>query len=70
MELVEIIAEQLRKALEARVLSQRQFAKILDVPQGTISSYCIGRSYPSVQMLVRMCDALGVSADYLLGRVD
>jgi transcriptional regulator with XRE-family HTH domain len=48
-------------------ITQTQLARKLGVTQRTVSDYEIGRSTPGPDMLARLCAALGVSADSLLG---
>ena len=51
-------------------LRQEELAEKIGVKKATISGYECGSKYPSVVTLNKMCDYLGVSADYLLGRTD
>lgn len=46
--------------------SQAQLAAILQISPSAMGMYEQGRREPSVQILVRMAGALGVSTDYLL----
>jgi len=66
----QIFVERLRDTLEKRGINQVQLGKILAIKGSTISSYSVGHCFPSPDNLVKICDALGVSADYLLGRQD
>lgn len=47
--------------------SQEHLAKLTGVAQGYISDLEGGKKMPSVEVLERLCDSLGGSADYLLG---
>jgi len=51
-------------------LSVSAFARILDMPQTTMSSYFNGLRKPSVELVERICVRCGVSADWLLGLSD
>ena len=48
-------------------LSQAELARRLKISPSAMGMYEQGRREPSVQILVRMAGALGVSTDYLLG---
>ena len=48
-------------------LSQEQFASTLNVKQYNVSDYEVGRSEPSIQLLVKIAKVLNVSIDELLG---
>ena len=50
--------------------SQRQVASDLGVSQALLSHYENGAREPKLEFVVRACDYYGVSADYILGRVD
>ena len=67
---MEILRTRLRKAREARKLSQSFLARCAGCGQEKISFYETGKSKPQYQTLVRLADALQVSIDYLLGRTD
>ncbi|MCK8607691.1 helix-turn-helix domain-containing protein [Apilactobacillus ozensis] len=47
-------------------LTQEQLANNLQVSRSTISSWETGRSYPDLEMIVRICDFFNVSLDYIL----
>ena len=42
----------------------------IGIPLSTYSNYEQGIREPSVAIIKRICDFYGISADYLLGRVD
>lgn len=52
---------------QARGLTQVQLASKLEVSQRAISRLETVAEYPTVPLLVAICDALGASADELLG---
>jgi transcriptional regulator with XRE-family HTH domain len=64
------IGERLKKAREAKGLTQSQLAKMLNVSDVTISRYENNTRSPDADMLRRLADILSVSADYLIGRTD
>lgn len=49
-------------------LSQVNIATKIGVAQETVSGYEIGRAYPTVENLIKLCDLFQVSADFLLDR--
>jgi len=67
---MEIFSTRLKAVLEKRGFSQRKFASVLDVDQTAVCKLCNGQRLPSVTMLLRICEFLDVSADYLLGLTD
>lgn len=63
METGEII-EKLRRE---RKMAQKELAAVLNVSVGTVSNYENGVHFPDLDMLHKLMDFFGVSADYLLG---
>ena len=58
-----------KAARKARGLTQQALADLLDVEQPTVQRWEAGAQGPkTIDLLVRLCDALDVSADALLGR--
>ena len=47
--------------------TQEMLAKRLGLSKSIVSAYETSLRYPSYEILVRVCDVYGVSADYLLG---
>lgn len=62
--------ENLRTIREKRNITQVSLSVSLGVAQETISGYESGKSYPSVDTLIKLANILHTSTDYLLGRVD
>jgi transcriptional regulator with XRE-family HTH domain len=52
----------------ARSINIIAFAKRIGVTRQHLSNVELGRSSPSLELLVRVAGELGVSVDYLLGR--
>jgi transcriptional regulator with XRE-family HTH domain len=50
-------------------MTQEELARKADVPTISVSHFETGHRFPNAESLRRLADALGVSADYLLGRV-
>ena len=65
-----IFAERLRRARDARGLSQSDVAKRSGLEPSAVSHFETGRRSPSFDNLKRLADALRVSTDYLLGRIE
>ena len=58
--------DRLKKLMHKRGVDIFTLSVRIDVPEGTISSWRIGKCYPQMYNLEKLCDALNVSADYLL----
>ena len=58
----------LKEILEERDIPQKVFAADLGMATSTLNNYAMERRQPDFDTLVRICDALGVTADYILGR--
>lgn len=61
--------ERLRAWRLKRGLTQEDLARKADVPTISVSHFETGHRFPNAESLRRLADALGVSTDYLLGRV-
>lgn len=62
----------LAEARRAAGLTQAQLGEGLggdgrDLQKATVSSWEVGASQPSAEQLRKLCERLGISADYLLG---
>ncbi len=64
------LATMLRRIRGDRHLTQEALAELADVSRVMIARYETGRVMPTVEILIRLADALDVSTDYLLGRSD
>lgn len=60
----------LRRARRAAEMTQEQLAVAARVDRGYISDLENDKQSPTVAMLFRLCDALGVRASELLARVE
>ena len=56
----------IRKAREDMGYTREKFAELLDVSVSYMAEVERGRTGISVKMLVKICDVLGLSADYVL----
>ncbi len=63
-----IFRKRLLEAREMRKLTQAQLAEKAGLPAAAISHFETGERKPSFENLVKLAEALSVSADYLLGR--
>ena len=58
----------LKEVRKAKCLTQDELAEKADISRVMVSRYESGTVIPTVDVLVRIADALDVSTDYLLGR--
>lgn len=65
---LEKFPERLRRAREVRGLTQAQLAEKIQRTYNVISNLERGVQVPSADQIVKLCDALRVPADWLLGR--
>lgn len=63
-----ILGYRLRELRKENRLSQEKLGKILGVSKVSISGYESGNRIPSLDILNKILDFFGISADYLLGR--
>ena len=66
----DIFPQRLRAARELRELNQGELARRASLQASAVSHFEIGARKPSFDNLKRLADALKVTTDYLLGRVD
>ncbi len=66
----EIFSERLKSARELRDLTQSELAKRSGLQASAISHFETRARKPSFDNLKRLADALDVTTDFLLGRVD
>lgn len=62
-----LFATRLRELRKEKGLSQVELGEHLGYGYTAISSYETGRNEPSYSDLIRICEILDVSADYILG---
>lgn len=60
------LGQRVKKAREARHLTQTKLAAILRVTHNYICSIERSHSVPSLEIFVKLCNALNVTPDYLL----
>ena len=64
---VEGFVEKLYEAWYSSGMTQEQVADLVGTGRQSINSYLNGWRVPNATVLARMCSALNVSADYILG---
>lgn len=57
----------LRRLRESKQMTQAQLAEKLGLVKATVSAYEQSRTYPSIDILIKICSIFHVSADDLLG---
>jgi len=62
--------KRLRKAREAKGLTQKELANLLFLGESTISFYEADKREPKLEILEKLANALDVSVDWLLGRTN
>lgn len=65
----EIFPERLKRAMGEKKLNNKQLARRVGIHPNMIGFYALGKYFPQLDTLAAICDALDVSADWLLGRV-
>ena len=58
--------KRIRKAREDMGYTRERFAELLDVSVSYLAELERGRTGISVKLLIKVCDVLGLSADYVL----
>lgn len=62
--------ERLKAQRKNKSLTQKQLAKKLNLATITVAGYEQGTKYPSVEVLIRICETLSCTSDFLLGISD
>ncbi|MDE7181688.1 MAG: helix-turn-helix domain-containing protein [Clostridia bacterium] len=65
-----LFPQRLRELRFEKGYSQKQLAQLINTTDDSIFSWEKGRSQPSIEMILALCKALEISADYLLGLED
>lgn len=61
------LGSRLRDAIKLKGISQREAGRSAGLSPKIINEYVSGRRYPTIYNLYYLCEALDISADYLLG---
>jgi transcriptional regulator with XRE-family HTH domain len=64
------LGKELRKARLAAGLTQEELAFKADISRNYVSLLELGEKSPTVQVLLRICKALGVRASALIARIE
>ena len=67
---LENIQKRLREEIKSSGLTQKELAERIGVNPSTISKYMRIDKYPAIDTLAKLCKALDISADYILGITD
>lgn len=67
---MEYFGDKLRALRLKKMMTQSDLSTRIGVVSATISAYEKNRKYPSVEVLIQLCQVFDVSADYLLGLSD
>jgi len=62
--------QRLSRLRKGKKISQRQVAADLHISQALLSHYENGIREPGLDFVCRVCEYYGVSADYILGRIE
>lgn len=60
----------LKELRKARKITQEDLAKSIGLVKSSISAYEKGSKYPSIEVIIKLCNYFSVSSDYLLGLSD
>ena len=61
------IGKVIRELRKESGMKQNDLAKLLCLSADTISCWELGKSFPSIESIIRLTQIFGVTADYLLG---
>lgn len=64
------LGDKLRALRLEKGLTQQQLSEKVGLAKGSISAYEKSAKYPSIDVLIKLCEIFHVSADYLLGLSD
>ncbi|HJD05605.1 MAG TPA: helix-turn-helix domain-containing protein [Candidatus Onthoplasma faecipullorum] len=64
------IGKLIRELRKEKGITQTELAKEISTTQDTISLWELGKSYPDIINVVKLCKFFGVTSDYLLGLND
>lgn len=67
---IDVIRERMCLLREKSGLSQKELAEKINVSRSTIAGYETGKTFPSVEVIIKYADFFGTTTDYILGRID
>lgn len=65
-----IFGDKLKSVRKSKKMTQKTLAAEIGVSKWAVTSYEQSRTYPSVETLIKICEVLDTSSDYLLGISD
>lgn len=65
-----IFQQRFNEVLKESVMTQKEIAEKCEIDKSCITQYKKGKTQPTLDVLFKLCQALDVSADYLLGLTD
>jgi transcriptional regulator with XRE-family HTH domain len=65
-----VLGKELRKARIAAGMTQEELAFKADISRNYVSLLELGEKSPTVQILLRVCKALGVKASTIIARIE
>ena len=65
-----MIGEKIKTVLFYRNMTQKELAQKIGVTEVTMCRYCKNERDPQTETVVKICHALNISADWLLGLTD
>ncbi len=65
-----IISKRIREARKENNLNQNELAKLCNVKQSCVSKWERGETLPDLITVIKLCEILKVSADYILGIIE
>lgn len=65
-----IFKKRLKEEIKHSNLTTKELAALVGVSPEMITQYCTTKKLPKLDTFVKLCNALNVSADYLLGIKD
>lgn len=64
---MEYFGEKIKSLRLDKKLTQEDLAKKIGLVRATVSAYEMNSKYPSIEVVIKLCEFFDVSADYLLG---
>lgn len=65
-----IFSERLKEVRRLREITQKEMAIYLNISENAYQNYEYGKREPNYKSLIKLCQKLNVSADYLIGLTD
>ena len=65
-----MLGDEIRKARQEADMTQEELAFAADISRNYVSLLELGQRSPTVEVLIRICRALGASAGEMVGRIE